>query len=315
MSELSTFAGSDEAKNTLHTALQNASLPHAVLICAPDGCGRNHFARCLAADYLYPEGGAGAAAVLRGESTEVLLAEGEGKKGQIPVARIRAVRSDVFLSSLSAAGRVVHIRDAHRMAAPAYNALLKVLEEPPSDVLFILTAQSAGALPATIVSRCACYRLVPLSPAQCRGILAQHSGECEPTLPDFLAAVYDGRLGLCLAALGNAPRMAILQDAAALVKAATAQNEYALLCLLVGYESRAEGDRERRENLLFDVTCILDAALRGVQAPGLPTLPAEAAALLLGPVAEATAALGGNAAPKITLTALVVALARAGAPL
>ena len=249
---------------------------------------------------------------MRMESSEVLLVEGEGKSGQIPVARIRQVRADVFLSALSAAGRVVHIRDAHNMAPPAYNALLKVLEEPPADVLFLLTAQSVGALPATIVSRCARYTLTPLSQPDCRGMLLEKVPGTSPDTAALLAAVYDGRPGLGLSALHDPARMAVLLDAIAAAKAAASRNEYALLCLLQGYEGRADGDRGRRDALLFDMTCTLDAALRQQAAPGLPQMPAAAAALLLGPITQARAALRGNAAPKITFTAMVVDIATAG---
>ena len=123
MAKLDLVCGNEDTIDSLARAMQSKKMAHAVLLCAPDGCGRNFAARCLAADWLFPNGGPGADAVLRGESSEVLTVQGEGKSGQIPVARIRQVRSDVFLSSLSAAGRVVLIRDAHNMAAPAYNAL------------------------------------------------------------------------------------------------------------------------------------------------------------------------------------------------
>lgn len=310
--KLDLVCGNEETLASLRSAMAGGKLPHAVMLCAPDGCGRNFAARCLAADWLFPQGGPGADAVLRGESSEVLTVQGEGKTGQIPVARIRQVRSDVFLSSLSAAGRVVHIRNAHNMAAPAYNALLKVLEEPPSDALFLLTAQSAGAMPATITSRCARYSLAPLSRAACRDMLLEKHPGTDKDMADLLSAVYDGRPGLGLAALSDAGRMAVLQDALKAAKAAASRDEYALLCAFAKYEGRADGDREKRDQLLFDLTCALDAALRQVQSPGLAQMPADAAALLLPPIAEAQGALRGNAAPKIAFTALVVNIAQAG---
>lgn len=304
--------GNEETLASLNQAMAGGKLPHAVLLCAPDGCGRNFAARCLAADWLFPKGGPGADAVLRGESSEVLTVQGEGKSGQIPVARIRQVRSDVFLSSLSAAGRVVYIRDAHNMAAPAYNALLKVLEEPPTDALFLLTAQSAGAMPATITSRCARYSLAPLGRAVCSDMLRQKCPEADAATCALLAAVYDGRPGLGLAALVDAGRMAVLRDALKIAKAAAARDEYALLCAFAKYEGRADGEREKRDQLLFDLVCALDAALRQEQAPGLAQMPPDAAALLLPPVTDAQGALRGNAAPKIAFTALVVNIAQAG---
>lgn len=318
---LDSVIGGGQAASALKTALSAKSLPHAVLLAAPDGCGRNFAARCLMADYLFPAAGEshpGVQAVLADESPEVLLVQGEGKSGQIPVDRIREVRNSIFHSALSAAGRAVHIRNAHNMAAPAANALLKVLEEPPADVLFVLTAQSPGALPATILSRCAVYTLPPVGEegegrVLCENMLkaALPEGESE-SLVTSLCTLYGGRAGLGLAALKNPERLATARDALAAVKAAAARNTYALLCIFAKYEGRADGDREKRAALLSDITDALDAALRGTAKNGLTPVPPQAAALLLPPVADARAALNGNAAPKITFAALAAQLSRAG---
>ena len=61
----------------------------------------------------------------------------EGKKN-LSVNQIRDLRADAFVRAHSAAHRVFVIKDAHRMNAQAQNALLKVLEEPPKNVVFIL---------------------------------------------------------------------------------------------------------------------------------------------------------------------------------
>ena len=311
--QLDLVAGCGAAVAALKQAFATQSMQHAVLLVGPDGCGRNFVARCLSADYLFPEGGAGAQAVMNGQSSEVLLVAGEGKSGQIPVDKIRAMRSDVFLSSLSCAGRVVHIRDAHRMAAPPANALLKVLEEPPSDVLFVLTAQSPAALPATILSRCSLYTLTPAGPALCQPLLEKALPQnADSRLPELLSALYDGRVGLGLKALASEERLAILMDALTAADAAAKRDSYRLLCLFSGYEAGADGERERREALLADLTDALSAAMRGVPAPGLPAMPHAAAALLLPLVADTRIALHGNAAPKLAFTALVAAIEQAG---
>ncbi|MGD9559804.1 MAG: hypothetical protein AB7V55_04260 [Oscillospiraceae bacterium] len=310
---LDQLAGNHAVVSALQAALAGGTLPHAVLLTAPDGCGRNAAARRLAADWLYPAGGAAAEAVLRGESAEVLAVAGEGKSGMIPVDRIRALRSDVHLSSLGGAGRVVLVRDAHQMAAPAANALLKVLEEPPSEVLFILTARDAALLPPTITSRCALYPLAALEVHTCRALLEKAlPAGADAKLPQLLAVLYGGRAGLGLRVLENAERLVLLQDALAAAGAAARQDAYALGAVFARYEGRAEDAREKRDALLGDVAGVLEAALLGHTAPGLPPMPPAVAALLLGPVAEARKALRGNAAPKVTFAALVVHLVQAG---
>ena len=303
---LGQFLGNEEVRAALRRALQNGSLPHAVLLTGPQGCGKNHLARCLAADYLFPQGGEGAAAVLRGESSEVLLIEGEGLSGQIKIDRVRQVRSEMFRTGLSAAGRAVLVRDAENMMAPAANALLKVLEEPPGEVLFILTAQDASALPATIRSRCAVYPLAELSLPACEEALLKKGAD--KTEAALLAAVYNGRLGLCLRVLENPSRKTVLNDALEAARAFSEKDRYALLCLFSRYEGRGDEEKEKRMNFLSDLSAILAAGLR----ESLPQagLQARQAARLLPEVQKARQALQQNASAKLVFTALAVNLAR-----
>lgn len=311
---LDTIIGNGEVKASLQAALASGSLSHAVLLTGADGCGRGYAARCLAADYLYPNSGQGANAVLQGESPEVLLVEGEGKSGQITVERIRTVRQDIFHSALSAAGRVVLIKDAHRMAASPANALLKVLEEPPADALFILSARDAASLPQTIVSRCSLYPLAPVSTAQCEEVLRQKipAEDSSSHLPALLACLYGGRIGSGLNVYSQEGRLAVLQDALEAAGAAASGSAYGILRVFARYEGRADGDRDKRDALLSDLADIFAASLRGTKAEGMPELPAEVAAAFLPPVTQARLALRSNVSPKIAFSALAVHLSREG---
>ncbi|MDL2324129.1 AAA family ATPase [Ruminococcaceae bacterium OttesenSCG-928-A16] len=308
--QLDNVLGNEQTKAALKAALAAGKLPHAILLTAPAGCGRGFVARLLAADYLYPHGGPAAQAVVNNQSPELLTVQGEGKSGQIPVDSIRAVRQEIFHSSFSAGGRVVWIQDAHKMAAPAANALLKVLEEPPAGALFILTTGDAASMPQTIVSRCVIYPLAPAPLAACQQTLqAALPPEYEPHLPHLLSVLYGGRIGLGLRVLQNQARYATLQSALEAAKAAGERDRYTMLRVFCGYEGRADGDRDRREDLLADMTDIFESSLRGGAAPGLPALAPAVAAKLLPPVLQARLALRGNAAPKITFAALTARLA------
>lgn len=77
----------------------------------------------------------------------------DGKKF-LSVEQIRDLRADAFVKPHSASSRVFIIEEAHRMNPQAQNALLKVLEEPPKSVIFILLVPSKTMLLDTIISRC-----------------------------------------------------------------------------------------------------------------------------------------------------------------
>lgn len=309
--QLDSVVGNSDVIHALKTSLIAGTLPHAILITAPDGCGRGFVSRCLAADYLFPDGGPGATAVMRSESSEVLLVEGEGRSGQIPIERIRNVRSDIFHSSLSAAGRVVFIKDAHKMAAPSANALLKVLEEPPSDALFILSARDASLLPQTIVSRCSLYPLSAIQHEECEAFLKNKTvASNDPSLSTLLSVVYGGRIGSCLDIINDENRHTILQNALFIANAALHQNSYAMLQKFAFYEGRADGDRESRDQLLSDITNIMAVSLRATAQHGIPAFSPTLAAILIPPINEARLRLRGNVSPKIVFASLVVQLIR-----
>ena len=115
-----------------------------------------------------------AAQVLAGQSPEYLLLAGEGVSGDIRVDRVREVRREIFNTALSAGGRAVHIKGADKLNGASANALLKVLEEPPEGVLFILTAPSEANVMATIRSRCCAYSLAPVAEEVCAAYLEEH---------------------------------------------------------------------------------------------------------------------------------------------
>ena len=307
MTALGGFLGNEDVKQALAAALQSGAVPHAALLSAPDGCGRGYFARCLAADYLYPAGGPGASAVLRGDSPEVLTLSGRGKSGQIPIDDVRAVRRDMFRTATGAAGRVVLIRDAHRMGTPAANALLKVLEEPPAGVLFLLTTFAPSAVPVTVQSRCTVYTLRPPPAAACEQQLRAALPEGQPDImPELLTTVYGARLGLCRKVLLDEARLAVLRNAFLLVKACARGDQYAMLRVLAQYEGSDDGMRDARDHLLSDFTCLLELSLRNVAVQGLPPLPPALAAGTIPHVTAAREALAANANPKITFAALAV---------
>lgn len=312
--QIESIWGNPEIKSTLARELSAGTLPHALVLSAPAGCGRGFVARAIAADYLFPGNATAAAAVLECRSSEFIVVQGEGKSGQIAVDSIRAMRQDIYRSSLSANGRVVWIKDAHKMAAPSFNALLKVLEEPPEGVVFILTTGDAAALPETILSRCTIYSLQSVSDAECEAALeacAKQEHITDPNLPSLLTKLYDGRIGLGLRALQNPERLLIVKDAVNLANFATEKNRYKLVQLFTAYEGRADGDREKREDLLADATAALETGLRSVSVSGAFSFSPSNSAALLPSILQARQDLRRNVAPKIVFSALSIHLLRA----
>jgi DNA polymerase-3 subunit delta' len=163
--------GQDRVIRLLRRALRHGRLPHALLFTGLEGTGKR-FAALTLARVLNCEGGIqddccdqclSCRKMAKGNHPDLLVVEKEGQF--IKIDRIRDLQRRLRFRPLEGRYRVVLIPDAQIMRTEAANALLKILEEPPADNLFLLTAPDATALLPTIVSRCLSLRFQPLTPA------------------------------------------------------------------------------------------------------------------------------------------------------
>ena len=303
---LDRLAGNAALKAELAASLRAGRLPHAVLLVGEPGCGAGFAARCLAADYLYPAGGPHAEAVLRQEDAECLVLRGEGASGQIPVKRVREMREAIQHSALStdAAGRVLFIYGAQNLNGSSANAMLKIIEEPPEGVLFLLTAASAATVLPTIRSRCAAYTIAPVPAAECAALLRER-GLPAPQAEE-LAFVYEGHIGTALRVFGDKDARAALDKARELCGFAASNDTYRALALLTKYER----DREGLTALLWQLDQLCSAVLRrpdyGGACGGLR--PAQAADILRA-VAETRRHVTANGNLRLTVALLAAQIA------
>ena len=312
---LERIAGNEELKSSIRRMLEGRRLTHSVLLVGEAGLGAGFAARCVAADYLYPQGGAPAEALLRGECCRAVAKAGKRDSGQIEtgivreaisvtgmgsggrylVGQVTAMRSEIFNTSLSAEGRAVLLYHVERMNEESANALLKVMEEPPEGVLFLLTADSlAGVLP-TIRSRCISFAVAPVSPEDCaRYCTAQGVGAKDAAL---YSALFDGHIGTVLAAARDEARREQVDRALALAKAAAAKDSYTAAVLLAAYEK----DKAGASALLADFRAVAAAGLRG---SSHSPVASETARKALGAADAAMQQISAQVNPKIVLSVL-----------
>ncbi|MHB8513062.1 MAG: DNA polymerase III subunit delta' [Actinomycetota bacterium] len=174
--------GQDDVVAALRESIDAGSVGHALLFAGPEGVGRRLAALALAASLNCEDHGCGecsvCAKVLRGAHPDVHLIVPEGQfillsqiKGD---AQTKGVIGEAYRSPFEGSNIVFIIEDAERLNASAANALLKVLEEPPADVLFILMTAHPEDLPETILSRCRRLDFSPLGSQEIRRVLEQH---------------------------------------------------------------------------------------------------------------------------------------------
>ena len=163
-------------------------LPHALLLRGPEGVGKYPFACRLLAAVLCeaperenrPCGECRSCRLIGAGSHPDLhtLLPPEGKQ-QIGIDQVRALIQRIGLTSQYGGRKAVAVAPAEHMTRPAANTLLKTLEEPPGDALFVLVTHRAGALPATIRSRCQMVDFPFPDPQAARSWLAADLGSEE----------------------------------------------------------------------------------------------------------------------------------------
>ncbi len=163
-------AGQEKAKRILRLAFGRGKTSHAYLFQGPVGVGKKLTARAFAA-FLHcrAEGrddSCGHCPSCRktasGNHPDLLVLEPDGV--QIKIDQIRELKRTLSYPPVEAGDRVVVVPDIHQTMARAEvaNSLLKTLEEPPAQTVFILTAVEAAGILPTIVSRCQVIPFYPL---------------------------------------------------------------------------------------------------------------------------------------------------------
>ena len=151
--------GQGHVTSTLRAALRKGKLSHAYLFSGPRGCGKTTVARLLAKAINCTEPKDGdpcgqcdtCRAIARGGDLDVLEIDAASNTG---VDNIRELRDMAQYSTSGGSSRVFIIDEVHMLSKGAFNALLKILEEPPARVYFFFATTEPNKIPRTILSRC-----------------------------------------------------------------------------------------------------------------------------------------------------------------
>lgn len=154
------FAGNKRVIAAIQKLIADNTLPHALLIEGDAGTGRKTLAYYIAAAAVCTNTAApcnncrNCNLTNSGNHPDIITVMPEEDKKNISVNQVRALRNDAFVKSHMGGKKVIIITPAERMNEQAQNALLKVLEEPPKNVIFILITENASRMLSTVLSRC-----------------------------------------------------------------------------------------------------------------------------------------------------------------
>ncbi len=164
------IVGQDHIVRTLKNAISLERIAHAYLFTGIRGTGKTSTARILAKALNCKNGPTispcnqcdNCREIMRSESLDVLEIDGASNRG---IDEIRELREKARFSPAKAKFKIYIIDEVHMLTNPAFNALLKILEEPPPYIVFILATTDPHKLLPTIISRCQRFdfRKIPTS--------------------------------------------------------------------------------------------------------------------------------------------------------
>jgi len=217
---LEDLIGQDSLKQTLTNAINQGRLVHAYLFTGPRGAGKTSSARilakclnCLEAKSLPTATPCGKCAscldIANSTSLDVIEIDAASHGG---VEDARALIERVNLGTISGNYKVYIIDEVHMLSTAAFNALLKVFEEPPEKVVFILATTEEDKVLPTIKSRCQTLPFRPITLRDCvarlRYVAKQESINIEDAALEFIARRSDGAMRDALGLLDQAAAFA-----------------------------------------------------------------------------------------------------------
>ena len=153
------LVGQQQVSTALANAINTNRVGHAYLFTGARGVGKTSTARILAKCLNCVEGPTRAPcgkcdnclSIASGEDVDVLEIDGASNRG---IDEIRQLRSNVNIRPSRSRHKIYIIDEVHMLTTPAFNALLKTLEEPPEHVKFIFCTTDPEKIPITVISRC-----------------------------------------------------------------------------------------------------------------------------------------------------------------
>lgn len=214
--------GQDEVVRSLKGLLKGGSTPHSFLFIGPSGCGKTTLARILAKE-------------LKCEPSNIIEADAATKNG---IDDVRSLTENLkYLGFGDKPNKMIMLDECHALSKPAWQSLLKAVEEPPPHVFFAFCTTESSKVPETIVTRCHSYNLKSVGRKVLMDLLAEVVDAEGLEVPDTFIAMAanaaDGSPRKALVLLSLISSCSTEEEAAILLDKPTENKEIIDLCRLL----------------------------------------------------------------------------------
>ncbi len=245
--KLTNFIGNEKVIDRLSKLMESGRFPHALIIEGEEGIGKKTLAKDIACALVCrgndkPCGECSqckkAIAAIHPDISEYIPA---GTANSFHVDTVRNIINDAYVQPNEADYKIYILANAHCMNQNAQNALLKILEEPPKYVVFILTTNSKSALLSTVLSRSVCVSLEGVDIERAANYITSHCENVDYNTAKKTVETFNGNIGKAIDSLQDSKTSELVDVCNKICKALAISNEYEMMTLCSVFQKDRQG--------------------------------------------------------------------------
>lgn len=307
----------DRAVKLIENSVRTDRLSNAYIICGEKGVGKKTLAKYMASQILcekkqgIPCGECKPCRMLNASAhPDFITVTPAGKSGNYLSDDLRPIISDASISPNEGDKKIYFLPQIDRALTAAQNVLLKIIEEPPAHVAFIMTADRKDMILPTVLSRSICLNIPEPSEDECLEALREKGVDI--AVAKNAVSVFGGNIGKCLEYINDDGAKRLPEAVSKICSALVESDEYALLCALSSLEKERELCLETLaalKNVIRDAVCEqTDAKMCSLCRDGAKRLAEKYRKSSLGKMFEdissAEALISGNGSSQLVLADL-----------
>lgn len=245
--KLTNFIGNEKVIDRLSKLMESGRFPHALIIEGEEGIGKKTLAKDIACALVCrgndkPCGECAqckkAIGAIHPDISEYIPA---GTANSFHVDTVRNIINDAYVQPNEADYKIYILASAHCMNQNAQNALLKILEEPPKYVVFILTTNSKSALLSTVLSRSVCVSLEGVDIERAANYITSYCENVDYNTAKKTVETFNGNIGKAIDSLQDSKTSELVDVCNKICKALATSNEYEMMTLCSVFQKDRQG--------------------------------------------------------------------------